>query len=193
MKFLETMHIWRNRLTKKELDKVAQIVHNVNMHIKSPCSIPGYIGEGTFAVVVQLSETKVVRVESDEFDPDFDCSNYHKWIENVVLKFRSSLIPKVYFHARTEDSKDSTLVVTVLEKLNPIGEDEYDEIHNIFYNDNESFYSIEHATKYKLNKSKLDRLAAKMKESSLEMDDIHDENVMIRPSTNQLVITDPCF
>src|SRR5690606_31643836 len=64
------------------------------------------------AEVFSFGTDRVICVAQAERDACSHDSGYHAWISKIVINSKSSVVPKVYFHAIIDNK-----VVTVMEKL----------------------------------------------------------------------------
>lgn len=196
---LSALKVFHNTLSDEELKVVNKVFKQLKKIPKSNntiLDIKGYLGQGSFASVFEISPDKVVRIESNLTTINGECelSGYSDWIKLVAIKNRSKYFPKVYFHADKFEDEDSYCAVTVLEKLIPLDDKYSTELWNAdVFSSEGKIQETPLVRSFGVRELSLSRAKNLIKSVGLSPDDLGCENCMIRPLTNQLVITDPCY
>ncbi|MNF89917.1 hypothetical protein D3C84_724640 [compost metagenome] len=154
-----------------------------------------YLGGGCTAKVYCYGRDKVTRVQ--EWRTDYNPADHLRWAE-FCLKSRSKHVPKIFFLGVERDVMGKvTKVVTVLERLGYAGAPFEDsawamESYLMGWDDWSGISGRLHPKmKEVFPYGAAKRLRAKLKDSGVHFNDLHDENWMIRKSDGRLVITDP--
>lgn len=188
--------IIHSRLTKKQLLEINKVLS---------CKKKRPIGQGSTAKVYSLENTslKDFVLRRQNAVAEFSIDAYCEWVQ-VCLNVKSKHIPKVIFHAEELDKQGVVKsCITVLEKLEnsptKISNHRWwsDSIKAIYYcNYLESSYRWWNEQEYKqlCNTRTLKSVFSKIKQTNpnLDLNDMHERNMMIRKKDGKLVITDPC-
>jgi len=193
---ISTLKVEYNNLSATEVKLVDSI-------LKTP---PKQFKSGMTARVFELPGNKICRIQSKTFTNKKisamkAMANTLNW-QMACIYAHSKHVPKIYFVGFVGSKKSPSVVVTVMEKLASAhryannrmfeyllvdiemtmqtGEDMTDESEE-FLEKNKKLGTIASFTK----------LGDFMCTTGLEFNDVHSGNVMIRPSTGCLVITDP--
>lgn len=188
--------VLHSKLKPSEMAEVEQLVRSRSKR---------FIGEGATARVWGFPEGSpmagyVLRVQVESA---YCIESYVQWAKFCTENPRNKYLPKIPLLAemRTQ-AGDLKKVLTVMERLesvkkSPIGQSDnggwpqYLEDYladHYYWNERE----LGDLTRAKMvTRRGMQMLRDKLVNKSIFVNDIHDENVMYRPSTNTLVITDP--
>ena len=173
------IQVFKNKLCKKEYKKV---LRNVTLGFKNR-----NIAKDGEAEVFSFGTDRVIRVAQAERDACSHDSGYHAWISKIVINSKSSVVPKVYFHAIIDNK-----VVTVMEKLqhnSNVGSvlaNDFCEYRHKFYYQGGQFCDVPKKYYQRLN-----RIMDKAR-NVLYCGDVHSNNIMFREN-GEPVLTDPSY
>jgi len=197
---ISELTVVHNNLTEKEASKLDDLLQNPASRYKC----------GATARVYPLSKNKVVRIQAriwtnkHYFTRAAAVNAMYKALQwqTACLNVQSQHVPDLFFIGfKMNKNRRISVLVTVMEKLKPIPtnvDDCLDFLAEIEASMTDGSQLSATAVKYLEKHKKFGTPASfnrfteyTSSQTDLGYNDIHDENVMIRPSTGCLVITDP--